>query len=119
MLGVKLKLEKKTTTNKNYRKVLVTTKQMQVVVMNIPVNEDIPLEVHPKTTQFIHIKSGSGLVQIDSKKYNVSKNDDIIIPSGTQHYVKNTGNTPLLLYTIYSPPEHEHKLIQKKKPITS
>ncbi|GAA2529110.1 hypothetical protein GCM10010407_19020 [Rarobacter incanus] len=28
------------------------------------------------------------------------------MPAGTQHNFRNTGEEPLVLYTIYSPPEH-------------
>jgi mannose-6-phosphate isomerase-like protein (cupin superfamily) len=115
--GFKVNIEKKTISNKNYRKVLYTTDQTQLVVMNIPVSGDIPSEVHPKTTQFIRIEKGSGQITVGSKKYSVLDGDSVIIPANTRHYVKNTHKSaPLLLYTIYSPPEHPPGLVQKTSP---
>ena len=32
--------------------------------------------------------------------------DLVIVPAGAVHNVRNTGNEPLRLYTIYAPPEH-------------
>lgn len=37
---------------------------------------------------------------------NVSYDDAIIIPAGTWHNLINTGNIPLMLYSIYAPPQH-------------
>jgi mannose-6-phosphate isomerase-like protein (cupin superfamily) len=112
----KIDIEQKTLTNKAYRKVLVTTKQMQLVVMNLPILEDIPEEVHKVTTQFIKVEKGNALVIVSGKNYKLTDGDSIMIPANTKHYVKNIGNANLLLYNIYSPPEHPDKLIQKKKP---
>lgn len=113
--GYKVNIEKKTLNNSNYRKVLFTTPQMQLVVMNIKKNQDIPKEKHSKTTQFIRIEKGDAMVEIGNSKYYLKDNDSIIIPAGTWHYVKNTGTTTLKLYTIYSPPEHPDGLTQKNK----
>jgi mannose-6-phosphate isomerase-like protein (cupin superfamily) len=44
------------------------------------------------------------------------KDDDVvIIPAGKEHYVKNTGDKDLKLYTIYSPPEHPPETVHKTK----
>jgi mannose-6-phosphate isomerase-like protein (cupin superfamily) len=109
----KILLEKKSLENKAYRKVLFTTEQLQLVVMNLPAGDDIPMETHKKTTQFIRVEGGSGMAIINNKKISIKDGDAIIIPAGYQHYIKNNGKVPLLLYTIYSPPEHASNLVQK------
>jgi mannose-6-phosphate isomerase-like protein (cupin superfamily) len=111
--GFKINLEKKTLSNTNYRKVLSTTKQQQLVVMCIPVNGGIHQETHPSTTQFINVLKGCGLITIGGKKYKVSDGDAVVIPPGAVHKVQNTGKTALQLYTIYSPPEHPIGTVQK------
>lgn len=116
MSGFKVALESKTLAGKNYRKVLYTTKQQQLVLMCLKPAEDIPAETHPHTTQFIRVEQGTAQITVAGKKHQVTTGDAIIIPAGTLHYVKNTGKTNLLLYTIYSPPEHPDKLVQKLKP---
>ena len=114
MSGFKTNIEKKTKTNKNYRKVLYTDKQMQLVIMTI--DNDIPEETHQKTTQFIRVQAGTGVIHIGSKKYRVQEGDSIIIPAKSKHYVKRTGKKQLKLYTIYTPPEHPPGTLHKNQP---
>lgn len=116
----KVNIEQKTITNKNYRRVLYTSdhNQMQLVIMSIPPNEDIPQETHSETDQFIRVEKGKGFARIGLKKkqYFLKDGDAIVIPANTVHYIKNTSDTePLKLYTIYSPGVHSNKLVQKKK----
>ncbi len=110
-------IDKLTTKNKYYRKVLYTTNTQQVVLMNIPYKEEIGLEKHKHTTQFIKIESGKGYVVIANKEISVGKGDMIIVEPNTLHNVVSDAKTGLKLYTIYSPPEHKPGLVQKKKPI--
>lgn len=100
-------LERKTIQNeKYYRHVIQTTKQMQLVLMNILPLGDIKKEVHPHTTQFIRVESGYGYAIVDGKRSSLSDGRAIIIPPGSEHYIK-AGKKGMKLYTIYSPPEHK------------
>jgi len=98
-------IEKATIENKEYRKILHTGKNIQLVLMSLKVNEKIPKEKH-NGEQFIRVESGIASVEIDNEEYTLKDNECIIIPSGSLHYVKNIGDNELKLYTIYSPPEH-------------
>lgn len=116
MNSYKTNIEKETLENEYYRKVLHTGKHMQLVVMSLKVGEDIPLEVHQEIDQFIRIEQGEALVKIDEKEFHLKDDDVIIIPAGTQHYVKNSSaNSTLKLYSIYTPPEHPKNTIHKTK----
>ncbi len=107
--------------NPNYRTALWTGPHLQVTLMSINVGEDIGLEVHPNTDQFIRIEEGQGFVQMgDSKEHlNVqvmaSPGYAIMVPAGTWHNVTNTGAVPLKVYTIYAPPHHPHGTVQQTK----
>jgi len=104
-------IEKATIENEEYRKILYTG-IMQLVLMSIPVGKDIELEVHPNTDQFLRIEKGEGEVRFSkdqNKRMKIKDGSAIMVKSGTYHRVMNTGNVPLKLYTIYSPPEHEVK----------
>jgi mannose-6-phosphate isomerase-like protein (cupin superfamily) len=92
--------------NENFRKVLYTGSNSQLVVMNIPVGGDIGKEVHTSTDQIIFIVDGNAEATLGNKKYSVVKYDALFVPAGTIHNVKNTGDKELKLYSIYSPPEH-------------
>lgn len=109
-------LEQLTVSNTNYREVVHTTKNMQLVLMSIPYKEEIGTETHSDTTQFIKIEKGNGYVVIKNKTFDVSAGDSIVIPPKTKHNVVSLSKNGLKLYTIYSPPEHKRWLIQKTKP---
>ncbi len=106
--------------NNYYRKVLFTTKNMQLVVMSLLPDENIPLEIHKDHDQFIKIEKGYGVALIgktNQKKIYLQKGDCIIIPNNTYHEIKNISNIKLKLFTIYTPPEHDAYRIDKKKPL--
>ncbi len=107
--------------NDTYRTALWTGKHLQVTLMSINVGDDIGLEIHPDTDQFLYIEQGQGLVQMGERKdflnfvRNVSVNSAIVVPAGTWHNVTNTGPVPLKLYTIYAPPHHAFGTVHATK----
>lgn len=116
MTGYKTNIEQDTLENENYRKVLFTGEVMQLVVMNLKVGEDIPMEVHTGIDQFIRVEKGEAYVKIGETEYNLKDDDIVIVPSGQHHYVKNTSETEeLKLYTIYAKPEHAPGTIHATK----
>lgn len=116
-------IEDATLNNKNYRKVLYTSTNlhgMQLVVMSLKPGEEIGIEKHSEADQFIRIEQGEAMVQIGKNKkdvYMLDANDSILIPAGTWHNIINSNDHyPLKLYTLYTPPQHKDKLVQKLKP---
>lgn len=109
-------LEEITLKNKNYRKVLTTTPNQQLVLMNIPQHTEIGMERHKFTTQFIKIEKGEGIAYIGNNEYILRAGDAILIPPNATHNVIATSGDGMKLYTIYSPPEHVDGLVQRKKP---
>jgi len=109
-------IEKDATENINYRKVLFTSKNLQLVVMSIPPGSNIGLEVHKDVDQFIRIERGNGKAIFNKKEKAVSDGFSYIVPQGTEHDVINTSdNEDLKLYTLYSPPHHQKDVIRKTK----
>lgn len=106
MKGFVADIEEMTTDNTDFRRVLYTGKNLQLVLMAIQPGEDIGEEVHVDHDQFFRIESGNGEVWIDGKTTKIKDDDAVIVPAGAKHNVINTGSEALLLYTIYSPPEH-------------
>jgi len=111
--GFGTNIEKDTVENRNFRKVLYTTDQIQLVLMSI--ETDIGEEVHRGTTQFLRVESGEGVAIIDGKKYPMKEGDSIVVPGGSRHNVVNTGEEPLKLYSLYAPPHHPEGTIHKTK----
>ena len=116
MKGFKSNIEKDTLKNKNFRKVLYTSKHSQLVVMSLKPKEEIGAETHPGNDQFIRFEGGRGRVEIDGNKYSVKDGDAVVIPAGAKHNVINLSSTERLsLYTIYAPPHHKDGIVRKTK----
>lgn len=108
-------IEKDTIDNNNFRKVLYTGKNSQLVLMTLKPGEDIGEEIHEDTDQFFRVESGKGKVIINGKEHEIKDGFAIVIPQGAKHNVINTGDKTLNLYSIYSPPHHEDKIVHVKK----
>lgn len=114
--GFHINIEKSTLDNKDYRKVLFTTADNQLVLMSLNPKEEIGMEVHDDTAQFLRFERGEGKCIIGEKEYNVKDGDSVIIPQGVKHNVINTSEAEKLkLYTLYSPPVHKDGVVFKTK----
>lgn len=114
--GYKGNLEELTLANENFRKVIYTAKNCQMVLMSLAPGEDIGLETHEEGDQFFRFEMGSGEVVINETNYSVSAGDAIIVPMGAMHNVINTSQTEKLkLYTLYTPPHHEDGVVRLTK----
>jgi mannose-6-phosphate isomerase-like protein (cupin superfamily) len=116
MAGYHTDIEKKSLENEYFREVLYTGPHSQLVVMALKPREEIGLETHGDTDQFIRIEAGEGKAVLDGKEFVLRDGSAIVIPAGTEHNVINTSSTEALkLYTIYTPPEHPDGTIHKDK----
>jgi mannose-6-phosphate isomerase-like protein (cupin superfamily) len=114
--GFVANLEEETRKNMDFRRVLYTGKNCQLVLMRLKPMEDIGMETHDDVDQFFRFEEGQGVVVIDGKKHAVKDGGGVIVPCGAEHNVINTSMTAdLKLYTIYSPPEHLDKVVRKTK----
>ncbi len=109
-------IEKITLENTNFRKVLYTGKNSQLVAMSLQPGEEIGSEVHEDHDQFFRFESGVGKVIIDGVETEVKDAFAVIVPGGAEHNIINTSETEVMkLYTIYSPPEHRFDVIHNTK----
>ncbi len=107
-------IEEETKENSNFRKVLYTAKNSQLVVMSIAPGDEIGEEVHD-LDQFIRIEDGEGKVILNDEESEIKDDYAVVIPAGVKHNVLNTGEEPLKLYTLYSPPEHRDGVVHKTR----
>ena len=114
MNGFITNIEKATLENTDYRRVLYTAKNSQLVLMNIQPGNEIGMEVH-HLDQFIRIEQGQAKAILDGIEHDMSDDFAVVIPSGTQHNIINTGKTELKLYSVYSPPEHKDGTVHATK----
>lgn len=101
--------------NSNFRNVLYTGPNLQLVLMSLAPGEDIGSEIHRDRDQFFHIESGTATVEIDGRARDAVAGSAILVPAGAEHNVINTGRAPLKLFTLYGPPNHLDQLVQKTK----
>jgi mannose-6-phosphate isomerase-like protein (cupin superfamily) len=115
MKGFNSNIENATRENVNFRKVLYTGKNSQLVLMSLKTGEEIGLETHPENDQFFRFESGHGMVIIDGHEHLVSDGSAVIVPAGSKHNVINTGTADLKMYTIYSPAHHIDGTVHRTK----
>lgn len=106
MKGFAANIEELTKQNEDFRHVLYTAKNMQLVVMSLKPGEEIGEEIHSDRDQFFRVEEGEGEFLIGSTTSKIKSDMAMIVPAGNRHNVKNTGDKPLKLYTLYTPPEH-------------
>ena len=102
-------IETLTVENSDFRRVLYTGHNLQLVLMAIQPGHEIGEEVHDDRDQFFRVEKGAGEVWIDGNRSKVEGDDAIIVPAGARHNIVNTGDEPLRLYTLYAPPEHRDR----------
>jgi mannose-6-phosphate isomerase-like protein (cupin superfamily) len=108
-------IERATLDNADFRRVLYTSKNLQLVLMTLPPGCDIGEEVHEHIDQFFRIEEGEGEIRIDGAAHRIADDFAVIVPAGARHNVINTGSAPLKLYTLYGPPEHKDGTVHKTK----
>ena len=115
MKGFHDDIEHLTVDNSDFRRVLYTGKHLQLVLMTLQPGEEIGAEVHKDRDQFFRFEEGEGEVDIDDNSYHVADGNGVIVPAGARHNVRNSGDVPLKLYTLYGPPEHKDGVVQETK----
>jgi mannose-6-phosphate isomerase-like protein (cupin superfamily) len=99
-----LDMKKITISNRQFRKVIYESQIMRITIMSIKPNQEIGDEIHTTEDQFIKIESGEGHIILPDldETGDIYKGESVIIPKFTRHNIKNLGNKPLKLYSIYS-----------------
>jgi mannose-6-phosphate isomerase-like protein (cupin superfamily) len=115
MRGYVANIENDSLENKDFRRVLYTAKNTQLVLMSIRAKEDIGEETHT-LDQFIRVEAGQGTAILDGVKHRISDGFAVVIPAGTKHNIVNDSESEeLKLYTLYSPPEHRDGTVHRTK----
>ena len=96
--------------NTDFRRVLYTAKNCQLVLMTLKPGEEIGAEVHT-LDQFFRIEEGSGEATLDGVRGPIRAGFAVVVPAGAMHNIVNTGTGPLKLYTLYAPPNHRDGVV--------
>ena len=101
--------------NPDFRRVLWTGEHVQLVIMTIPPGGEIGEEVHDENDQILSFVSGIGKAVIEGSTKTVTSGDVVVVPAGTKHNFLNAGPNPLVLYTVYGPPDHADGVVHATK----
>ena len=99
----------------DFRQVLWTGVHSQLVIMTIPPGGEIGAETHDHTDQILTFVSGVGEADVAGETKPVTPGDLVAVAAGALHNVRNTGVNPLVLYTVYAPPEHAEGAVHATK----
>lgn len=102
-------------TSADFRRVLWTGRHTQLVIMTIPPGGDIGAEVHDDNDQILTFLSGVGWAEVAGNSREVNPGDVVVVPAGTEHNFTNTGPNPLVLSTVYGPPDHADGVVHATK----
>lgn len=87
-------------------KVLQETDRSQTAVMTIGPGQDAGPEETHAADQIIYVIEGQGRVRVGPAEHEAKVGACIMIPAGTRHHVRNTGDGSLFFLTIYAPPAY-------------
>lgn len=108
-----------TSGNNKFMKAIYTVPgYQQFMVMSIPGDSNTGVK-SISSTQFIVVEKGSGVLVVSSKKtdlktYPLRGTNSVMIPADVKYSIVNTGNMPLKLMNIVSPPIYPSNYSQDK-----
>ncbi|OCC14899.1 hypothetical protein DBT_1694 [Dissulfuribacter thermophilus] len=77
---------------------------LSVSMLEIEPGIEIPIHIHETQADSIYVLSGEGQAFVNGEWQAISEGDYILVPSGEEHGVKNTGNQVLKLFIVHVPP---------------
>lgn len=101
--------------NDAFRREIITGAHSQVVLMTVPPGGEIGEEVHEAIDQLLVFIEGEGHAILDGATSRVEPNVLVFVSAGTRHNFRNTGDVPLRLVSVYSPPEHPPGTLHRTK----
>jgi Mannose-6-phosphate isomerase len=114
MEALRIELKDVAKENEYFRQVLFTGVHSQLVVMALSPGEEIGEEVH-EVDQFIYAVKGEGEAVMAGVAMPFVKGEALCVPAGSLHNVRNSGDEPMKLFTVYSPPQHAAGTVEKLK----
>jgi mannose-6-phosphate isomerase-like protein (cupin superfamily) len=115
MSGAAIDIDRLTREGEDFRREVVTADHSQVVLMTIPVGEEIGEEVHEGIDQLLVFVEGDAEAILEGQSSPVRAGQAVLVPAGTRHNFRNTGAQPLRLWTVYAPPEHPPRTVHHTK----
>ena len=108
-------IEALTEANGDFRRVLYTGLHLQLELMALKPRQDMGPGTLTAHDQFFRVEKGRGEVVIDGVVHEVKAGSAMIVPAGAFHNLRNTGDEPMAVTTLYGPPNHVDHLVQATK----
>ncbi|MEO8228609.1 MAG: cupin domain-containing protein [Chloroflexota bacterium] len=88
----------------DYRPIFETSR-LNVTHVRVWPGQSVPAHVHADEDQVYYVTTGKGIVELDSKRVEVSGGSSVLIPLGTEHMITNTGSEPLdyVFFVVFIP----------------
>jgi len=83
----------------------IDIKTMRLGLLDLNPGEETKLHYH-NCEEIFYIIEGTGCIEIDKVKYEVSKGDGVFVEPNLKHKTKNTSDKPLRYVFVCSQPQH-------------
>lgn len=114
MKGYVANIETLALENDNFRKVLYTDTNSQLVLMSLLPGEEIGEEIHD-VDQFLRVEKGTGTAILSDIPHDLADGSVVVVPAGIKHNIVNAGSDSMKLYTLYMPPHHRDGVVHATK----
>jgi mannose-6-phosphate isomerase-like protein (cupin superfamily) len=114
MKGFVQDIEQLAVENTDFRRVIYTARNCQLVLMALKPEEEIGSEAHT-LDQFFRVEEGTGDAVLDGVRTAIRAGYAVVVPAGAKHNIINTGTVPLKLYTVYAPPNHRDGVVHRTR----
>ncbi len=112
--GYVANIEELSLKNSDFRRVLYTDENTQLVLMSLLPGEEIGEEVHD-VDQLLRVERGTGKAVMNDISQDIADGSVIVVPVGVKHNIVNTGPGEMKLYTLYMPPHHRDGTVHRTK----
>jgi mannose-6-phosphate isomerase-like protein (cupin superfamily) len=88
----------------DYRPIFETSR-LNVTHVRIHPGETVPAHTHQDEDQVYYVADGTGFVELNGERTDVSGGSSVLIPLGTEHLITNTGVGPLdyVFFVVFIP----------------
>lgn len=92
-------------------------RNMILGVVTFPPGSDPGTHVHEREEEIIYVVSGTGETRVGDKVYPLEPGVTVFTEPGIEHGVKNVGNEPLVMVSVFSPPVRPGSYDRKKEDV--
>ena len=80
------------------------SQKLTMGVTEVPPHTRLASHTHSREDEAIYVMEGEGVVEVDGKEDRIGKGFAILLPSGSEHRIENSGASVLRFVFAFSPP---------------